>query len=191
MAELVLTETRGAISLLTFNRPEKLNALNYALIDRLMQILDQIEDDASVHAVIVTGAGDRAFSAGGDIHEFSESIKQGPDAALKAFVRRGQAMTSRLEVVSEADHRRRQRNCIRRRLRDHRSRPSGGRQRARARLPSPKSTSEFRRPLAGRSACRASQGESGPWSFSSPETPSPRNGRTRSGSSIAWCSMSD
>ena len=45
MTELVLTETRGAISLLTFNRPEKLNALNYALIDRLMQILDQIEDD--------------------------------------------------------------------------------------------------------------------------------------------------
>ena len=98
MAELVLTETRGAISLLTFNRPEKLNALNYALIDRLMQILDQIEDDPCVHAVIVTGAGDRAFSAGGDIHEFSESIKLGPDAALKAFVRRGQTMTSRLEA---------------------------------------------------------------------------------------------
>jgi enoyl-CoA hydratase len=98
MTELVLTETYGAISLLTFNRPEKLNALNYALIDRLMQILDRIEDDARVHAVILTGAGDRAFSAGGDIPEFSESIKQGPDAALKAFVRRGQAMTSRLEA---------------------------------------------------------------------------------------------
>lgn len=98
MAELVLTETRGAISLLTFNRPEKLNALNYALIDHLMQILDQIEDDPRTHAVIITGAGDRAFSAGGDIHEFSESIKLGPDAALKAFVRRGQTMTSRLEA---------------------------------------------------------------------------------------------
>jgi enoyl-CoA hydratase/carnithine racemase len=98
MTELVLTETLGAIALLTFNRPEKLNALNYALIDRLMQILDQIEDEPRIHAVIVTGAGDRAFSAGGDILEFSESIKQGPDAALKAFVRRGQAMTSRLEA---------------------------------------------------------------------------------------------
>ncbi len=97
MTELVLNEKRGAISLLTFNRPEKLNALNYALIDRLMHILDQIEDDASVRAVVLTGAGDRAFSAGGDIREFSESIKEGPDAAVKAFVRRGQAMTSRLE----------------------------------------------------------------------------------------------
>src|SRR5688572_15231844 len=62
MTELVLTETRGAISLLTFNRPEKLNALSYGLIDRLMQILDRIEDDPRIHAVIVTGAGDRAFS---------------------------------------------------------------------------------------------------------------------------------
>ena len=97
MTELVLNETRGAVTLLTFNRAEKLNALNYALIDRLMQILDQIEDDASVRAVVLTGAGDRAFSAGADIREFSESIKEGPDAAVKAFVRRGQAMTSRLE----------------------------------------------------------------------------------------------
>jgi enoyl-CoA hydratase len=98
MTELVLKETRGGIALLTFNRPDKLNALNYALIDRLMQLLDRIEDDANVRAVVLTGAGDRAFSAGADIGEFSESIKQGPDAAAKAFVRRGQAMTSRLEA---------------------------------------------------------------------------------------------
>src|SRR4051794_23072097 len=98
MTELVLEETRGGIALLTFNRPDKLNALNYALIDRLMQMLDRIEDDANVRAVVLTGAGDRAFSAGADIGEFSESIKQGPDAAAKAFVRRGQAMTSRLEA---------------------------------------------------------------------------------------------
>src|SRR3954467_8287829 len=98
MTELVVKETRGAVALLTFNRPDKLNALNYALIDKLMALLDQVEDDASVHVVILTGAGDRAFSAGADIHEFSESIRQGPDAAAKAFVRRGQAMTSRLEA---------------------------------------------------------------------------------------------
>ena len=98
MSELVLFEVRGAVALVTFNRPQKLNALNYALIDHLMHILDQIEDDAGVRAVVLTGAGDRAFSAGADITEFSESIKQGPDAAVKAFVRRGQAMTARLEA---------------------------------------------------------------------------------------------
>jgi enoyl-CoA hydratase/carnithine racemase len=98
MQDLILRGAHHQIAVLTFNRPEKLNALNYALIDRLMQHLDLIEDDAAIRAVILTGVGDRAFSAGADIAEFSESIKLGPDAAAKAFVRRGQAMTARLEA---------------------------------------------------------------------------------------------
>lgn len=98
MSDLVLWETRGATALLTFNRPGKLNALSYALIDRLMGILDRIEDDATVRAVVLTGAGDRAFSAGADIAEFSESVRRGPDVAVKDFVRRGQAMTGRMEA---------------------------------------------------------------------------------------------
>ena len=98
MSELVLYEIRGAIALLTFNRPEKLNALSYALVERLMQRLDAIESDSVVRAVVLCGAGDRAFSAGADITEFSESVRQGPDVAVKAFVRRGQAMTARLEA---------------------------------------------------------------------------------------------
>jgi len=98
MSELVLRETQGAVTVLTLNRPDKLNALSYALIDRLVVHLDSIEDDDGIGAVILTGAGSRAFSAGADITEFSESIKQGPQAAVKAFVRRGQAMTARLEA---------------------------------------------------------------------------------------------
>ena len=57
--ETVLHETRGAVTLLTLNRPEKLNALNYAMIDRLMARLDAAEADPSVGAVILTGAGGR------------------------------------------------------------------------------------------------------------------------------------
>ena len=98
MSGLILTKLRGAVTVLTFNRPEKLNALNYALVDRLMEILDTIEDDAAIRAVILSGAGDYAFSAGADIHEFSESIKQGSDTAAKQFVRRGQNLTARLEA---------------------------------------------------------------------------------------------
>ena len=98
MCELVVRETQGAVAVLTFNRPDKLNALSYALIDRLVAHLDSIEDDDGIGAVILTGAGPRAFSAGADITEFSESIKQGPQAAVKAFVHRGQAMTVRLEA---------------------------------------------------------------------------------------------
>ncbi|GAB5470931.1 MAG: crotonase/enoyl-CoA hydratase family protein [Rhodospirillales bacterium] len=98
MTPTVLMERRGAIALLTLNRPERLNALSYETNDRLMELMDEIEDDPTLRAIVLTGAGDRAFSAGADIHEFSESVKQGPETAIKDFVRRGQAMTRRMEA---------------------------------------------------------------------------------------------
>ena len=101
MTETVLMKREGPIAVLILNRPEKLNALNYATNDRLMERLDEIEDDNSLRAVVLTGAGDRAFSAGGDIHEFAESVKAGPDIAVKEFVRRGQRMTRRLESFTK------------------------------------------------------------------------------------------
>ncbi|MCB1453887.1 MAG: crotonase/enoyl-CoA hydratase family protein [Rhizobiaceae bacterium] len=98
MADTVLMERRGEVALLTLNRPDKLNALNYETNDLLVRLLDRIEGDRMIRAVVLTGAGNRAFSAGGDIHEFSESVKQGPDIAIREFVRRGQGMTQRLEA---------------------------------------------------------------------------------------------
>lgn len=98
MTDLVLFEQDDAIVTLTLNRPEKLNALSYGLIDRLMTILDAVETDDTIRAVILTGAGERAFSAGGDIHEFSHSVARGPDIALHDFVTRGQRLTARLEM---------------------------------------------------------------------------------------------
>lgn len=98
MSSPVLFEVKDSVALLTLNRPEKLNALNYEVNDLLLQHLDRIEVDDDIRAVIVTGAGDRAFSAGGDIHEFSRSVEQGRDAAVREFVRRGQAVTSRMEA---------------------------------------------------------------------------------------------
>ena len=98
MPGTVLFDIRDGIALLTLNRPERLNALSYALIDELMDLLDRIETDAAVRAVILTGAGDRAFSAGADIHEFSESVRNGSAVAIRDFVRRGQGLTARLEA---------------------------------------------------------------------------------------------
>ncbi|WFE88434.1 crotonase/enoyl-CoA hydratase family protein [Roseibium porphyridii] len=98
MDNTVILEMRGKIALLTLNRPEKLNALNYETNDRLLSLLDQLEQDETTHAIVLTGAGDRAFSAGGDIHEFTKSIKRGTDEAVKEFCRRGQRMTARLEA---------------------------------------------------------------------------------------------
>ncbi len=98
MSDPILFETSDNIALVTLNRPDRLNALNYTLINRLMAALDAIETDTSVRAVILTGAGDRAFSAGADIHEFAGTVRLGRDTAIRDFVRRGQAMTARLEA---------------------------------------------------------------------------------------------
>jgi len=93
----ILHESRNGIALLTLNRPDKLNAISYAMIDALMAVLDRIERDPEIRAVILTGAGDRAFSAGADIRGFAPSVAAGVDIAMSEFVRPGQALTSRLE----------------------------------------------------------------------------------------------
>jgi enoyl-CoA hydratase len=98
MSDTVLLAVKDRIALLTLNRPHRLNALTYETIDRLMGLLDQIEVASDVGAVILTGAGERAFSAGGDIHEFSKSVSMGVNTAVRDFVRRGQMMTARLEA---------------------------------------------------------------------------------------------
>jgi enoyl-CoA hydratase/carnithine racemase len=96
MANLLL-ETSDGVALLTLNRPDKLNALDYSLVDAVSAALDEAEADARVRSVILTGAGDRAFSAGADIAGFAESIEEGAEVALRDFVRRGQALTRRIE----------------------------------------------------------------------------------------------
>ncbi len=65
--ENILTERIDKIALITLNRPEKLNAMNYELASDLDEELRTIENDDDVRAVILTGAGPRAFSSGGDI----------------------------------------------------------------------------------------------------------------------------
>lgn len=97
MTDILTRDTTGGIAILTLNRPRKLNALSYALLDELSAQLDTLERDESVRAVVVTGAGDRAFSAGADIAEFEHSVRAGVSEALREFCRRGQNVTRRLE----------------------------------------------------------------------------------------------
>ncbi len=65
----ILAERLDSIALITLNRPEKLNAMSYELACELDEELRNIESDDRVRVVILTGAGPRAFSAGGDIHQ--------------------------------------------------------------------------------------------------------------------------
>ena len=69
--EFILTEHFDGVAVITLNRPDKLNALSFPLVRELDEALTQYEADDDIKAVILTGAGERAFSAGADIHEMA------------------------------------------------------------------------------------------------------------------------
>jgi enoyl-CoA hydratase len=71
MADEVLRERRGHVEILTINRPEARNAINRATAIALGEALDACESDDEVWVVILTGAGDKAFSAGMDLKAFA------------------------------------------------------------------------------------------------------------------------
>lgn len=65
----ILTERRGAVAVVTLNRPRAMNALSRALRAELAHAIRALDDDPGVRAIVLTGAGDRAFSAGLDLKE--------------------------------------------------------------------------------------------------------------------------
>src|SRR5437660_6360927 len=65
----ILLERRGAIALLTLNRPHRLNAMNTRMGVRRGERVDEVAEETAVRVVVLTGAGDRAFCAGGDLKE--------------------------------------------------------------------------------------------------------------------------
>jgi 2-(1,2-epoxy-1,2-dihydrophenyl)acetyl-CoA isomerase len=69
--DFIQSERFDGIGVITLNRPEKLNALSFALVGELDDALTGFENDEAVKAVVLTGAGERAFSAGADIHEMA------------------------------------------------------------------------------------------------------------------------
>ncbi len=70
--ENVKTEVRDGILLLTIDRPKVLNALNAATVEEIYKVFADARDDDNVKAVIVTGAGEKAFVAGADINELAQ-----------------------------------------------------------------------------------------------------------------------
>lgn len=83
-AELVCLEVRDHVALVTLQRPEVMNALSFDTLGRLGELLQQLRGDATVRAVVFTGAGDRAFCAGADLKERAGFT----EAQTRAFVAR-------------------------------------------------------------------------------------------------------
>lgn len=70
-ADPVLAERRGEVLLLTLNRPRQLNAWNFALEDRYFELLGEADEDPTIRAIVVTGAG-RGFCAGADMSDLEQ-----------------------------------------------------------------------------------------------------------------------
>lgn len=94
---VVLTDLSEGILTVTVNRPEKLNALNDEVIEALRGVLLEARSNAEVGALVVTGAGEKAFVAGADISGFpSLTPVDGHD-----FARKGQAVLDLLETMGK------------------------------------------------------------------------------------------
>jgi enoyl-CoA hydratase/carnithine racemase len=71
--EYILVEKDSNVAILTMNRPDQLNAMNRQLTLELHDAVTQMVADEGIGCIVITGAGERAFSAGGDIHEQREN----------------------------------------------------------------------------------------------------------------------
>jgi enoyl-CoA hydratase len=91
----ILIETAGAIATVTLNRPQARNALIFEMYDGLAAFCRGIDPDGEIRAVIVTGAGDRAFAAGTDIAQFRD-FSTAEDAL--AYEKRIEAVLTAIET---------------------------------------------------------------------------------------------
>jgi enoyl-CoA hydratase/3-hydroxyacyl-CoA dehydrogenase len=97
MYETLKIEREESTVSITLNRPHRLNTFNDTLIEELSEVLNTIDQDPSLRCVILTGEGDRAFSAGADVMAFPKAT---PITATE-FSRIGQNIFSKIETLSQ------------------------------------------------------------------------------------------
>jgi enoyl-CoA hydratase len=95
--ENLLVERDGAVLIITINRPKVLNALNGPTIAELDRAIADAQADDAIHAVLLTGAGDRSFVAGADINELAVQTP----VAGREHARTGQALFDRIERLGK------------------------------------------------------------------------------------------
>ncbi|MCX6543571.1 MAG: enoyl-CoA hydratase-related protein [Acidobacteria bacterium] len=95
--DLLILERAAGVAVVTLNRPAVLNALNLALLRELDYAMTELRDDDSIRAVILTGAGEKAFVAGADIKELAELTP----VAGKAYAATGQRIFATIEQLGK------------------------------------------------------------------------------------------
>jgi len=93
----LLLDRDAAVATITVNRPDRLNALNAATVDDLRHALLELRHDDGVRAVVITGAGEKAFIAGADISELSQQRPLG----AKITAQRGQHVFDLVETLGK------------------------------------------------------------------------------------------
>lgn len=83
--DTIIARRQRRIGRITLNRPKALNALDPGMIQAVMQALASWQDDPAVHAVVIEGAGGRAFCAGGDIRLIRNFVLSGDHEGVEAF----------------------------------------------------------------------------------------------------------
>jgi len=78
-------ERHEAVALVTINRPETMNALDFAANDELIEVWKRVRDDAAIRAAVITGAGDRAFCAGADLKTYTMNYARRGPAEIRAI----------------------------------------------------------------------------------------------------------
>lgn len=94
----ILVSVEAPVGIITFNRPSVLNALRTQLLAELSQALDELEANETVRAIVITGAGEKAFAAGADIGELNALAGAGAGADK---ARTGQALTRKIERLNK------------------------------------------------------------------------------------------
>jgi enoyl-CoA hydratase len=89
-------ERRGRVALITLDRPDRLNALSPEMLDGLGALLGEVEADEGIGAAVLTGAGDRAFSAGADV----SLVREASPLQAREFAARGHRTCDRIEAVA-------------------------------------------------------------------------------------------
>src|SRR5258708_39561302 len=79
----ILFEVKDGLGVITLNRPKALNALTHGMILELEKVLPGWENDAAIKAVVLRGAGDRAFCAGGDVTGLYREMRDNPSGTLR------------------------------------------------------------------------------------------------------------